>query len=142
MAVVDLPFRRIPLQVGGSNKSEHSFALTNPISCLTIFLFAVPGGHPQGHAQPEHQLQQQRAGGGREDGDGRGEPDGGHRAVLGGVVGGDEKVVFFFILTIFDHEKVVGGFGGSRMLLPVQRISAERLCKIVSSCSSYSCSLD
>ena len=95
---------------------------------MTIFLFAVPGGHPQGHAQPEHQLQQQRAGGGREDGDGRGEPDGGHRAVLGGVVGGDEEVV--------------GGLGGSRMFLPVQRISAERLCKIVSSCSSYSCSLD
>ena len=102
--------------------------MTNPISCLTILLFAVPGGHPQGHAQPQHQLQQQREGGGREDGDGRGEPDGGHRTLLGGAASRDEEAV--------------GGLGGARMLLPVQRISAERLCKIVSCSSSYSCSLD
>ena len=67
--------------------------MTNPIPCLTISPFSVPGGHPQGHAQPQHQLQQQRAGGGCEDGDGRGEQDGGHGAVLRGAAGWDEEAV-------------------------------------------------
>ena len=32
----------------------------------------VPGGDPQGHAQPQHRIHQQREGGGRQDGHGRG----------------------------------------------------------------------
>ena len=80
--------------------------------------FPVPGGDPQSHAQPQHQLQQQRAGGGRQDGDGRGQQDGGHRALLRGVVGW--------------HEEAVGWLRRPGMLFPVQRIPAERLCKIVS----------
>jgi len=33
----------------------------------------VAGGHPAGHAQPLHLIHQQREGGGRQDGHGRGE---------------------------------------------------------------------
>ena len=79
----------------------------------------VPGGHPASHAKPWHQLLQQREGGGRQDGDGRGEQDGGHRALLGGAAG--------------RHEAAVGGLRGPGVLLQEQRISAQRLGKIVSS---------
>ena len=100
--------------------------ISTPDSCFNksdsgswqFSFFPVPGGDPQSHAQPQHQLQQQRAGGGRQDGDGRGQQDGGHRALLRGVAG--------------RHEEAVGRLRRPGMLFPVQRIPAERLCKIVS----------
>ena len=46
-----------------------------------------------------------------QDGDGRGEQNGGHGAVLGGAAGRDEKTV--------------GGLWSTRVLLSVQRIPAE-----------------
>ena len=96
---------------------DSCFNISDSVSWQFSF-FPVPGGDPQSHAQPQHQLQQQRAGGGRQDGDGRGQQDGGHRALLRGVAG--------------RHEEAVGRLRRPGMLFPVQRIPAERLCKIVS----------